>query len=158
MYVSLHVKYLVFSPDFNEIWNSTTEFRKKKQPNINTLTPEVNPSARRLNKSFDVKGLMKIRPVAVVQISAYCWFFLTRQIMHGMNTNYLLRQFDVCTVHCWVVHRKANTLHWVSSSIYFWCSSYMFRHLRAILRESLCPCEYVKTRQLSMVSKIYKRV
>jgi hypothetical protein len=28
----------------------------------------------------------------------------------------------------------------------------MFRHLRAILRERLCPCEYVKTRQLSMVS------
>jgi hypothetical protein len=55
-------------------------------------------------------------------------------------------------VHCWVVHRKANTVHWVSSSIYYWCSSYMFRHVRAILRERLCPCECVKCRQLSMVS------
>jgi hypothetical protein len=46
------------------------------------------------------------------------------------------------------MHRKTNTVHWVSSSNYFWCSSYMFRHLRAILRERFCPCEYVKTRQL----------
>jgi hypothetical protein len=51
-----------------------------------------------------------------------------------------------------VVHRKTNTVHWVSSSIYFLCSPYMFRHLRAILRERLCPCESLKTRQLSMVS------
>jgi hypothetical protein len=43
------------------------------------------------------------------------------------------------------VHRKTNTVHWVLSSIYYWCSSYVFRHLRAILRERLCPCEYVKT-------------
>jgi hypothetical protein len=51
-----------------------------------------------------------------------------------------------------VMHRKTNTVHWVSSSIYISCSSYMFRHLRAILRERRCPCEYAKSRQLSMVS------
>jgi hypothetical protein len=50
------------------------------------------------------------------------------------------------------VHRKTNNVQWVSSSIYYSCIPYMFRHLRAILRERLCPCEYVKTRQLSMVS------
>jgi hypothetical protein len=51
-----------------------------------------------------------------------------------------------------VVHRKTNSLHWVSSSIYFWCSSNMIRHLRAILRERLFACEDGKTRQLNMVS------
>jgi hypothetical protein len=44
-------------------------------------------------------------------------------------------------MHCWVTYKNQHCALGYVNICLLLCSSYMFQHLRAILREHLCPCE-----------------
>jgi hypothetical protein len=61
-----------------------------------------------------------------------------RVVLNRLNTK---EQFNVCTVHCWVAYKNQHCALGYVHICLLLCGSYMFRHLRAMLRERLCPCE-----------------